>query len=272
MNVFGAQTKALPDVMSPLLGQPSIGDLDQDGVPDIIASGASPSVKPGVPRVATRADRAQHMLALWSGRTGHMLPGSPVVLEGYTFLVNPAIADVSGDAYPEVITGTGGYFLHAVDGCGREAEGFPKFTNGWIAASAAVGDIDGDASRSLEVVTGTRDGWLFAWTTKGRASGAVQWESFHHDNANTGNYGTKLDQGSRARAAKPLECPAPTTTSNDRFEAGGGCTCRTGAARSSGVASAGAVGGLVVALTVSMHRRRRRVERARSRHKFESMP
>jgi hypothetical protein len=148
------------------------------------------------------------------------------VLEDFTFTVNHAIADVSGDEYPEVITGTGGYFLRAADGCGREAEGFPKFTNGWISATAAVGDIDGDPEKSLEVVVGTRDGWLFAWTTNGRATGPVQWESFHHDNANTGNYGTPLAQGSRARAMKPLVCPVAARQEAAALDLGGGCVCR----------------------------------------------
>ena len=49
-----------------------------------------------------RAVPGQQLLAIWSGKTGKMLPGSPVVIEDYTFLVNHAIADVSGDDYPEV--------------------------------------------------------------------------------------------------------------------------------------------------------------------------
>ncbi|MBX3200033.1 MAG: VCBS repeat-containing protein [Labilithrix sp.] len=227
-SVFGERSKAFtPDVMFPLFSQPSIGDLDQDGVPDVIVSGGSLSLAGALAGGGTRAERAQQLIAAWSGKTGKMLPGMPLLVEDYTFLVNHAIADVSGDAYPEIITGTGGYFLHAADGCGREAEGFPKFTHGWIAATAAVGDIDGDADKSLEVVVGTRDGWLFAWHTRGTANGAVQWESFHHDNANTGNYATKLDQGTTERAATPLECPVDDEPADERFEVGGGCACRT---------------------------------------------
>jgi MYXO-CTERM domain-containing protein len=259
-SIFGEQSKAFtPDVMFPLFSQPSIGDLDQDGVPDVIASGGSLSLAGTLASGGGgRADRAQQLLAAWSGKTGKMLPGSPILVEDYTFLVNHAIADVSGDEYPEIITGTGGYFLHAADGCGREADGFPKFTNGWIASTAAVGDIDGDAQKSLEVVVGTRDGYLFAWKTKGRASGAVQWESFHHDNANTGNYGTKLDQGSTARATTPLSCPVDETTPSDKFDAGGGCACRTtpgGSSRAAVIALA------ALALVTSLRRSRSRARR-----------
>ncbi len=254
-GTFGEQTKASTgDVFFPLFSQPSIGDLDQDGTPDVVVSGGSLSLAGALAGGGRRAERAQQLIAVWSGKTGKMLPGSPFPIEDYTFLVNHAVADVSGDAYPEVITGSGGYFLHAFDGCGNEPAGWPKFTNGWIAATAAVGDIDGDPAKKLEVVVGTRDGYLFAWKTEGKSDGPIEWESFHHDNANTGNYGTKLDQGTTSKASKPLTCEAPEVPAQDKFDAGG-CGCKTTpvTASSSALAMLG-LGGAVVALS----RRRRR--------------
>ena len=252
-SIFGEKSKAGDDVMFPLFSQPSIGDMDQDGVPDVVTSGGSLTLAGTLAGGGRRDVPGQQLLAMWSGKTGKMLPGSPVVLEDYTFLVNQTIADVSGDDYPEAITGTGGYFLHAADGCGREATGFPKFTNGWIAATAAVGDVDGDSKKSLEVVTGTRDGWLFAWHTLGTATGSVEWESFHHDNANTGNYATKLDQGRAQRAATPLVCEDPVAPTDDKFDAGG-CGCRTTPSPAGGAGLAAAIG----AIAMAMARRRRR--------------
>jgi hypothetical protein len=147
-----------------------------------------------------------------------------VPIEDYVFLVNHAVADITGDDYPEVMLGTGGYFLHAVDACGCEAPAWPKFTDGWMISTPAVGDIDGD--HGLEVVTGTRDGNLFAWHTKGTDTGVVQWESFHHDNANTGSYGYALDQGVLERATQPIDCATdctvPAATPPTTYRAGGG--------------------------------------------------
>jgi MYXO-CTERM domain-containing protein len=250
---FGEHSKAhAPDVMLPLFSQPSIGDLDGDGVPDVITSGGSLSLAGALAGAGQRADRAQHLVAAFSGKTGKMLPGSPMVIEDYTFLVNHAIADVSGDEYPEIINGNGAYFVHAVDGCGTEAPGFPKFTNGWVTAAVAVGDVDGDADRSLEVVVGTREGYLFAWTTAGRTTGPVHWESFHHDNANTGDFGAKLDQGTKQRAAAVLSCADPEAEAEDRFDAGG-CGCRTAPRGPSGAAGLLAM----AAMTLLAARRRR---------------
>ena len=92
-----------------------------------------------------------------------------MVLEDFTFFNSQAIADLNGDDYPEVLTGSGGYFLHAFDGCGREPRGFPKFTGQWITPTPAVGDLDGDGT--LEVAVGTRDGWLYVWHTEAKPTG-----------------------------------------------------------------------------------------------------
>lgn len=201
---FGAETNAtLNDAMFPMLGQPALGDLDQDGTVDVVTAGGSLEMAERL-RGTSHEDElvAQHLLAMWSGRTGAMLPGSPAVLEGYSWLQNPAIADIDGDGYPEVLAGSDGYFVHAVDACGKSPVGWPKLTGQWLAASPAVGDVDGD--EQLEVVVVSRSGWLFAWNTQGSADGVIAWESFHHDNRNTGSLLTPLARGRLRGTAPPL--------------------------------------------------------------------
>ena len=102
------------------------------------------------------------------------------------FIAGPAIADISGDGLPEAIEGSGVYDLHAFALDGREPAGWPKFTNGWMIGTAAVGDVDGDGS--LEVVAATREGNLFVWNTNGDECGPVLWRRYHHDEWGTGNY------------------------------------------------------------------------------------
>jgi hypothetical protein len=227
-SLFGDLSDAKrPDTMFPLFSQPAVGDLDQDGTPDVILSGGSLSLA-GNLAGGFSANPFQHLLAFWSGKTGSMFRGSPVVIEDYTFLTSEAVADITGDGYPEIIEGNGAYFVHAVDACGREAEGWPKFTDGWVTATPAVGDITGN--HVLDVVESTRDGYLYAWKTKGSDTGVVQWESFHHDNANTGNYSTQLDQGvAMIGGTSVIDCdappPAPKPPPTYTPTSAGGCAC-----------------------------------------------
>jgi hypothetical protein len=263
-SIFGAGSKArLPDTMLPLFSSPAVGDLDQDGVPDIISSGGSLSLIGNLTGGGSSASRPQFLLGMWSGATGHAFYGSPVPIEDYTFLVNETVADITGDGYPEVMLGTGGYFVHAADACGCEAPSWPKFTDGWIVATPAVGDVDGD--HKLEVVTGTRDGYLFAWHTQGTDTGVIQWESLHHDNRNSGDYRFGLDQGTLKVATAPIDCSVDCTlqmgaSAPEKLRAGG-CGCRAVSADADGeggwavaLASVLGVGGVAL--------RRRRQDRA----------
>jgi len=222
---FGALSTAAPDTMLPYLSHPSVGDLDQDGIPDVVMSGGGSGSLPADLGGATPRP-FQQLLAMWSGRTGQMTPGSPVVLEDGSFMTGQAIADLTGDGYPEVVAGTGGYFVHAVDACGREAPGWPKLTGGWVMGTPAVGDVTGD--HRLEVVVTTREGHVYAWTSGGSDSGVVAWESFHHDNQNTGSYATALGQGALLVATRTLSC-APTEA-----DAGGKSSVAPSSAASSG--------------------------------------
>jgi MYXO-CTERM domain-containing protein len=227
---FGPLTKATEDVMFPLFGNPSLGDIDQDGTLDVIASGSSLTLAQSL--AGGSGDTGQQLLSVWSGKTGNMIPAAPFILEDYSFFNSHAVADLDGDLYPEVIVGSGGYFLHAFDGCGREPDGWPKFTGQWIIPTPAVGDLDGDGK--LEVAVGTRSGWLYVWHTEGKSDGMVQWESFHHDNRNTGNAQVPLEQGNPdLKAPEPLTealCRAFLEAENPLpLEPGGGCgSCQIG--------------------------------------------
>ncbi|MCC6551867.1 MAG: FG-GAP repeat protein, partial [Polyangiaceae bacterium] len=258
-SVFGPVSKAtVPNTMMPLFAQPSLGDIDQDGTPDVIASGGSLNLAINLQASSDTGLRGDHLLAVWSGKTGAMMPGSPFVLEDFTFFNSQAVVDLNGDDYPEILTGSGGYFLHAFDGCGREPEGWPKFTGQWIIPTPAVGDIDGDGT--LEVAVGTRNGWLYAWHTEATTDSIIEWESFHHDNRNTGNLEAPLEQGGARKAARALTadmCAAPAGTP-EVLRAGGGCDCEVGAgAGGRPVGGAAGLAGLGVLAALAARRRRR---------------
>ncbi len=154
-------------------GSPLLADTDADGDPELYAPLLPMRMitmrnKPGVPIDVPLA------LGGWRVGAAHasngkvpMLDGFPRRMEDLMLLARATAADVDGDGRQEVLMGSGGYLLHAFDPRGGEAPGFPKFTGGWIFSASAVGDLDGDGNN--ELVSVTREGYLFAWELRGRS-------------------------------------------------------------------------------------------------------
>jgi len=194
------------------LSSTAAGDLNNDGTPDVISGGAGFGFAEAFAGGGNRVDFDHHVGA-WDGKTLTYLPGFPQRIDDTQFFQNPIVADVDDDELPEVIVGSGGYYLRAWNYKGEQPDGWPKFTGGWIISSATVGDMDGDGT--LEVAVGTRNGWLYAWHTGGKVDGRVDWASFHHDDHNTRNLDTPIGFG-RAEAKDS------------------GCGCRVGGRRGAG--------------------------------------
>ena len=148
-------------------GSPIVTDTDGDGAMELYAPllpirMLTMRTNPGIPL------DVPPVIGAWPIEPGPeaassipMVPNYPRRLEDLIILAAPVAADVDGDGTREILVGTGGYFLHAFKKSGGEAEGFPKFTGGWVFSSPAVGDLDGDGSQ--ELVSVTREGFLFAW-------------------------------------------------------------------------------------------------------------
>ncbi|MBM4367237.1 MAG: VCBS repeat-containing protein, partial [Deltaproteobacteria bacterium] len=190
LSVYGAGSNVSDTTIFPLINSPSIGDLDGDGVPDIVNGAAGFDYARGTEEDGVRHD-FDHALGGWSGVTGDFLPGFPRMVEDLQFFANPAVVDIDGDRRMEAITGSGGFIVHAWNADGEQPVGWPKLTGQWVIASPAVGDIDGDGT--IEVVVGTREGYLFAWHTGTEAGADAGWVRFGHDNRNTHNYEVPLD-------------------------------------------------------------------------------
>ncbi len=205
---FGTNSNVDAGAFVGMATNPAFGDLNADGLPDFVVGGATVDYLVSLPSFH-RFDY-QHAVGAWDSATGDAFIGFPKQVDDVSFLVAPSIADVSGDGTPDVLYGSGGYFLYAWDHTGRLADGWPKFTGGWILGAPAVGDIDGDGF--LDVVVGTREGALFAWTTQGRADQDVQWAAVHHDARNTGNW----------HSALPEQAGPPDADQQ------GGCGCKGG--------------------------------------------
>ena len=148
-------------------GSPIVTDTDGDGEMElyapllplrILSLRTNPSVPLDVPPVLGGWDLLPGPAP---ARSVPMIPSYPRRMEDLTFLAAPFAADVDGDGSREILLSSGGYLLHAFKKAGGEAEGFPKFTGGWVFSAPAVGDLDGDGEK--ELVSVTREGYLFVW-------------------------------------------------------------------------------------------------------------
>lgn len=200
---------------------------------------------------------SQGTAAMLSGKTGLLLPGWPrrfprgpagAGVAGDPGL--PAIADLEGSGYPQVLfTGTDRVWL--VDRSGVAPSGWParlggtdmvnlstgsrRFPAGTVGSSPLVVDLEGNGGR--QVLVGSPDGRIFAFTSSGASYEASTLTT-------TAGAGTSLKYAvsswplaAGARTNDSLQCPwlQPIATATGRLQAvsatGGLELFRTGAAR-----------------------------------------
>ena len=192
---FGGLSNVPDGAVIPMIGHGAFADLDLDGDIDYTMGTAGWDYLWNL-LIPGKLINYTFSTTAWDAGTGDFLIGFPQQVADMQFFMNSAIADIGGSAMPEIISGTGAFTVHAFDAQGLQPEGWPKFTGQWIIATPTVGDIDGDGL--LEVVVGTRSGFLYVWRTPGASpeeGGLVEWAGFHNDPANTGVYRGSADPG-----------------------------------------------------------------------------
>ncbi|MGH7894441.1 MAG: hypothetical protein ACREQL_07215, partial [Candidatus Binatia bacterium] len=171
-----------PFASVPSLGSGTFAPIGPDGAVVWIQTGAGFGRLIDTQLPAEQLPHDVH-LGAWRVTTGEALPAFPRLLDDLVFLGEPSVADVSGDGAPEILIGSGGYLVHAIDAGGVEAAGWPKFTGGWIIASPAVSQR---FTKGQVVAVTTREGSLWLWRGHGKRKPAPPWPRYHHDARNSG--------------------------------------------------------------------------------------
>jgi hypothetical protein len=172
-----------------LFENPIAANIDGVGGPEIIKGGVTLNQVVNLGVAVGQNLPYNHVIQAWNAETGASLPSFPQAVEDFQLLSSPAAADVSDAPGNEIVVGTGLYYLRNMNVAGIEGTGWPKFTGGWLFATPAIGDSDGDGQ--LEVTTLTREGFAFSWDTDRPACGTNdEWWTSRHDEWNTGAYGT----------------------------------------------------------------------------------
>jgi Subtilase family len=128
----------------------------------------------------------------WDASTGQPRAGWPLIVNDLQFLTGPAAADIDGQGGDEVIGGTASFDLYAANSAGVAISGWPKLTGDWTVAIPTIGSwgtIDTANGAHKRVIGLTRSGYLFAYDTPATPCTSSSWPRFHHDNANSGDYG-----------------------------------------------------------------------------------
>jgi hypothetical protein len=176
-----------------LLGTPTMADLNGDRRLEVVA-GTAGTRKLIDSQAPARQEPGDNQISAWDPQSGHMLSTFPRKIEDMMFFGNPTVADLDGDGLPEIVLGSGGGLVHAVNHLGAQPAGWPKFTNNWMIPIPVVGDIDGDGF--LEVAVMSREGFLTVWNASGPVSaGAVQWQGYRHDRQRTGSVDSGVPAG-----------------------------------------------------------------------------
>jgi hypothetical protein len=163
-----------------------------------------------------------HYETAWPAAGGSPSPGFPARRQGLDFLGSPIVADVDGDGSGDVADGGDSNAMHAYGDSGAAAGGFPKFTAGVDGVRAAAGDLFGDGRTHL--VSTSREGYLYVWSTPGTAAGNTEWWRWQHDEHNSGRYGTvtRAPGAVRGLSWRPGRATATFTAPGDTWYSGAG--------------------------------------------------
>jgi hypothetical protein len=153
-------------------------------------------------QLAEKQERSHDSVSVWDTTNGDITFQAPFPknVNDMMFFATPGAADINGDGSQELTIGTSYYDFHAFNGSGNEPANWPKFTGGWMAGTAPVGDFDGDGKR--EIAMTNREGWLFVWRTRSKPGDMGDWPQYAHDLHNTNCLATDADRPGRVMDLK----------------------------------------------------------------------
>lgn len=151
---------------SPVGGAPTLADIDNDGQKEIIVS-----VLWGVSPVLTWPPEFVTKIFVWK-TDGTNVQGWPQQTAARFTCTNstgvvapPAVADIDGDGYPEIIAASLDKNVYVWGANGQLKPGWPKATGGEIIAAPSIGKLASGAGS--QIVVSCMNGLVYAWNADG---------------------------------------------------------------------------------------------------------
>ncbi|MEW6249993.1 MAG: FG-GAP-like repeat-containing protein [Planctomycetota bacterium] len=183
---------------------PAVGDLDNDGIPEVVATVQGTNSQlvvvhpdgtalPGFPLpvvyfvgspVLADLDRDGDLeiiapVGYWMYAWHHdaqVVAGFPVRCGNYSIYASPAVGDIDRDGRLEIVFGSQGGQVYVVRDDGTLAPGWPVSAAGNVHATPSLADVDGDGRLEIFVTCPTSgSGGVWAWRADGTPLAGFPW-------------------------------------------------------------------------------------------------
>jgi hypothetical protein len=198
------------------VGYPAFGTLDDGARPPVQLFAPASGMFRSIDAAAPEYQGGQDFIGAWDPQSAQFVSGYPAPVNDLQFLTGPVVGAVRrGACLPparhsgspdraahastgcqQVIGGTSSLDLEAFDAGGAVAgSAWPKLTGDWTAATPTLGSfgtLDSDPAHPRarkDVVSVTRSGTLAVYRTGAGACSPSSSPRFHHDDANSGDFG-----------------------------------------------------------------------------------